>query len=1684
MTTMYTHVIHLADIHIRAGNEDCARYNEYRVVFQNLKNELHKLECVQNETALIVVCGDIFHNKNKLEPHAIRLWNKFMRSLTQIGTVAIICGNHDFRQEAPNTPDLIDVLHQSWGKSKYECHYLKETGLYTFDNIEIGVVCIKSTLDSLSTAGTVDELPEFPQPQCDDKVHVALFHGTITQSALPNGQLMAAGKGYPLEWFKGYDIVMLGDNHKQQVNVSSWGMPWGYPGSLVQQDIGEPVVGHGFILWDLETRKGTPHHIHNDFGRMKARYKDNSVQVRLDHRRFVSLEDVAGTTWFPKTPAVAIVGNIGDEVPIRKHFSEFGIIPSSMKTTSMIAKDAIEDESDTTVDVLMTEISNLNNPKRWMEYISANDAELGNTVESMRWMEKPELMMMEMVPEEISPDLATAVKKVRGKIQEACDVHCNAELKEHEAAQSKVTLKHMEWSWTFSYGEINWFNFETMEGNIAILNGPNASGKSAFIDTLCIGLFGEPNPNRIMNSSKKMSGHFIHNQRPPGTASSSMYVKLIVDVNGTLYEILRKYAVQDKTETKILSVELSVVEPDYSTKTLQCSGTTLVNAWVTKHCGTIESLMKTSIVSQLDNNNFFYAKPDEQKKIIDHAVNLSALQSFGNIVHEALLGYNSLIKTLSTIINTSHAASEQDGQIVSDDEIKECEEEVKTLRERIAALEKERDVLAGLCGPYITGDVPPELNTIEKAMEAQRHIKSEIDKLRSEGGVELENKNDYIVRFSLLNKQIEELGGCDDLSNDVDASVLQGNIKKMEKKLLKLHSSKPQGSRSNEAVISDVEELDKWLSEHKEWVDDIEGTRMQLSKSKEKIAKLEVAFQEWASYGVEPCEGTEATDDACDEDWKSTIVRYNAIKTKVAQKNEEIVEHRLSSIVPIRHKNDEMKWMDELAHYETAKASCDENGWTDAKECKDNMQQTRAYIAKRMELTTQITSTKAMLERCQDELQSEPEWQHKFNQWKEEALSYDGKEDTTENDVNIAELRGLLEIQRELTKTLADVQNRKDAFESEQGEWNAEWDRWCMKVTRAKKHKWTSSHAIEQHLDELEECIMNFKVLSKEKLELEEECSQLAGHPYNPACAACRANPLHVRHDKKRKRIEVVNAELQQYGSLENLEKQKVYLRKGLECIQYIEANKASIEKKQKARREEENSIASHLEETKAKLESLPDADDIQSMISKATEERDALVTFLSNKGDMSAKYARLEKLSQEEQQLSASIAKLQKTLNKMQDDDELQNTLAYWETAAETCTYVTLHSKHILTEMEAWEQSRNEWREVEIWENILETLVAENVELQNQLVTCHAAAHASWSNAGERLKTQLDDARESYAQLERFLAEVEHKLSLNRTLTMELNLCKAYETWKEDVGKIESEISNAQCLLYCIERAEIEKTLESLEMLDSLNKRLKEAECAVALHEYKTHKDTSCSLHSRLFSLTSVIEQAGRDAKRNAMKTKAQSQLHQLWMKWTAARDVLMKLDERLVGERGKGNGSTAIVGGDTFKEWVYANHVIPLLEKQVNRFLMDVDHIRLRIEYKSKSLQYFVSDRGNETSFAASSGYQQFVIGLAMRQALAVIGGSGNNLQHMFIDEGFTACDATNIEKAHDVLKLLIDMGKYKSILLVTHLESLKDVIPMKINISRTDAFSKLRYGEKYPVFQNSTRSRGRPKKQTVTL
>ena len=90
-------LFHISDIHIRNGDKKTSRYEEYSIVFDNLfvslKTNIEKYELDKTDY-LIIVSGDIFHNKNVIGNFGLELYNKFIKGLTDIGRTIIFHGNH------------------------------------------------------------------------------------------------------------------------------------------------------------------------------------------------------------------------------------------------------------------------------------------------------------------------------------------------------------------------------------------------------------------------------------------------------------------------------------------------------------------------------------------------------------------------------------------------------------------------------------------------------------------------------------------------------------------------------------------------------------------------------------------------------------------------------------------------------------------------------------------------------------------------------------------------------------------------------------------------------------------------------------------------------------------------------------------------------------------------------------------------------------------------------------------------------------------------------------------------------------------------------------------------------------------------------------------------------------------------------------------------------------------------------------------------------------------------------------------------------------------------------------------------------------------------------------------------------------------------------------------------------
>lgn len=252
-----THVIHLADIHIRLY----ARRQEYEDVFQRTYDSIHhKIKTHPN--TVIVICGDVVHNKNELTPECITLTYNFFKQLGLLAPTFVIAGNHDALLNNLERMDSLSVIF--YQRHIPNVHYLRDSGFYRYYNV---VFVVNSLL-------TPEKEFLFPSHTLQDSIYIGLYHGgvgkfltgchatrktkqTMNIEPLP---FRMEGEISP-KMFQGCDIVMLGDIHRCQYMNDEKTIA--YSGSLVCQNWGEMDHPHGYLYWDILEKKSVFIEIHN-----------------------------------------------------------------------------------------------------------------------------------------------------------------------------------------------------------------------------------------------------------------------------------------------------------------------------------------------------------------------------------------------------------------------------------------------------------------------------------------------------------------------------------------------------------------------------------------------------------------------------------------------------------------------------------------------------------------------------------------------------------------------------------------------------------------------------------------------------------------------------------------------------------------------------------------------------------------------------------------------------------------------------------------------------------------------------------------------------------------------------------------------------------------------------------------------------------------------------------------------------------------------------------------------------------------------------------------------------------------------------------------------------------------------------------------------------------------------------
>ena len=178
----------------------------------------------------------------------------------------------------------------------------------------------------------------------------------------------------------------------------------------------------------------------------------------------------------------------------------------------------------------------------------------------------------------------------------------------------------------------------------------------------------------------------------------------------------------------------------------------------------------------------------------------------------------------------------------------------------------------------------------------------------------------------------------------------------------------------------------------------------------------------------------------------------------------------------------------------------------------------------------------------------------------------------------------------------------------------------------------------------------------------------------------------------------------------------------------------------------------------------------------------------------------------------------------------------------------------------------------------------------------------------------------------------------------------------------------------------------------------------------------------------------------------------------------------ERREAERGHAEGEWSVYAelheafGRSGAPAMLIDHAVPHIENEANRLLgrMTDNRLALRLETQRvnqggnvvETLDIMISDELGSRSYELFSGGEAFRINLSLRIALSKVLSQrlGFPLPTLFIDEGFGTQDAAGRERMVDAIAAI--QNEFEKIIVITHLDDLKDLFPVRIEVLKTEA------------------------------
>ena len=730
-----SYIFHLSDLHIRNGDNKYSRYKEYKEVFKetikSIKCEI-KLKKLSFEEFIIVITGDIFHNKNVIGNYGLIIYRKFIQALSEIGRTYIISGNHDYDQCDIDKPSLV----YSSTFAIPNIFVLNYSTAFAIDDIGISFVSIDKTLDHYKNSGRIKDLPKFPDIEQKVKYKIALFHGSFASAKLYNGNTIEeVFNPYPLEWVKDFDYVLLGDIHKRQVFTYKNKTICGYAGSLIQQNFGEDIISHGYLLWDIYNKDIKKINVYNNNGFINIKEGDNNdILIRINGKYEKTLEEYIKNNIdiFPKNINIKKFTNI-DELRLNTILQKYNI-----KYDKFDKLNILRNFNNTNMLTHYTNIKDINMSDYENYYnINIDDNIITEyfkpflTEENQLFLSKiiknKEVLLLDVknYPEELQEEII----KINKELLEIISISSNENM--NSLPKSIFKIKYLEWEGLLCYENKNWLNMNDLYGKIFMVKGKNGTGKSAIYDILLLAIWGE-------NTKKSaFSCGIVNNNKNKG------YTIIDIELNDKeTYRIIRNYSKKVATNKLLINnsvIYKHVVQNNNNISLEIIKKDTACNNEILNLFGNLEDFLSTSMITQNINCDILKLDFKSVLEVIDKSFKIEYIYNLYNIFNKTINKYKGLHKYIDSKKDVYIHLIKSNNYQYSEEELYKTKAELEILNNTYNILNNEYDNNKNLISNI--GDIDIILNINSNELKN----KINFDKLISE--IEY---NNYIKRLTEL----------------------------------------------------------------------------------------------------------------------------------------------------------------------------------------------------------------------------------------------------------------------------------------------------------------------------------------------------------------------------------------------------------------------------------------------------------------------------------------------------------------------------------------------------------------------------------------------------------------------------------------------------------------------------------------------------------------------------------------------------------------------------------------------------------------------------------------------------------------------------------------------------------------------------------------------------------------------